>query len=179
MKVNQYTSEKFILSSGSDFSSIHSLGLGKILAEDIDIDLETMKANANGFTGCLSAVQFNNIFPLKIAFQNNPSSQIIIKGQVSESGCGSLNGEDATSGEATHSFADHSRPMDNGEPLTNVLKSSFAVVGAIRIYLQKNTYRKNEAKESENDDNVEAAAALKAEISMQNAINESQKEYFF
>lgn len=50
---------------------------------------------------------------------------------------------------------------------------------AIRIYLQKYTYKKNEAKESEHEDNVEAAAALKAEISMQNTINESQKEYFF
>lgn len=64
-----------------------------------------MKANANGFIGCLSAVQFNNIFPLKIAFQNNHSSQVMIKGQVTESSCGSLNGEDATSGETTHSFA--------------------------------------------------------------------------
>ncbi len=27
------------------------------------------------------------------------------------------------------SSADHSRPMDNGQPLTNVLKSGFAVVG--------------------------------------------------
>ncbi|KAM5192554.1 contactin-associated protein-like 4 [Mantella aurantiaca] len=195
VEVNQYTSENFILTSGTDFSSIHSLGLGKILAKNIDIDLETMKANASGFTGCLSAVQFNNIFPLKTAFQNNYSSLIMIKGQVSESGCGSLNGEDATSGGTTHSFADHSRPMDNGLPLTNVLKSGFAVVGgvitvvvvillcitgiAIRIYLQKNMYKKNEAKESEEEDNIEAATSLKAEINMQNTINESQKEYFF
>ncbi|KAM9329027.1 contactin-associated protein-like 4 [Gastrophryne carolinensis] len=195
VEVNQYPSEKFILTSGADFSPIQSLILGKITDEDIDIDLETMKANANGFIGCLSAVQFNNIFPLKTAFKKHLNFQIVIKGPVSESGCGSLNGEDATSGETTHSFADHSRPLDNGEQLTNVLTSGFAVIGgvitvvvlillcitgiAIRIYLQKNIYKKNGAKESENGDNVEASATLKAEISMQSTINESQKEYFF
>ncbi|XP_068093802.1 contactin-associated protein-like 4 isoform X2 [Hyperolius riggenbachi] len=194
VEVNQY-SEKFILPSATDVSAIHSLGLGKISDEDIDIDLETLKAHSVGFIGCLSAVQFNNIFPLKDAFQSNKPLPITIKGHVSESSCGALNGEDANSGETTHSFADHSRPMDNGEPLANVLNSGFALIGgiisvvvlillcitviAVRIYLQKNMYKKSEPKESENENNAEAAAALKAEISMQNSINESQKEYFF
>ncbi|KAG8596005.1 hypothetical protein GDO81_001704, partial [Engystomops pustulosus] len=195
VEVNQFVSEQFILSSGTQFNKIHSLVLGKISAEDIDVDLETTKASANGFIGCLSAVHFNNIVPLKAAFKNNLTSQIIIKGHVIESSCGSINGGDAESGETTHSFADHSGTLDNGEQLTNVLTSGFALIGgvisvavfillciagiAIRIYLQKNTYKKNEAKESEHEDNVEAAATLKADISMQNTINESQKEYFF
>lgn len=75
------------------------------VADNIDVDLETMKANANGFIGCLSAVRFNNIVPLKNAFRNNLTSQIIIKGHVSESSCGSINGEDAGSGETTHPFS--------------------------------------------------------------------------
>ncbi|XP_069618224.1 contactin-associated protein-like 4 [Ranitomeya imitator] len=195
VEVNQYTSEQFILSSGTKFNTIHSLVLGKISAEDTYVDLETMKAGANGFIGCLSALRFNNIVPLKIAFKNNLTSQIRIKGRIVESSCGSINGEDAGSGETTHSFADHSGTLDNGEQI-NALKSGFALIGgvisaavfillciagiAIRIYLQKNAYKKNEAKESEHENNVEAAAAaLKADISMQNTINESQKEYFF
>ncbi|XP_056381233.1 contactin-associated protein-like 4 isoform X3 [Hyla sarda] len=196
VEVNQYASEQFILSSGTKFNTIHSLALGKIsVAHDIDVDPETMKASANGFIGCLSAVRFNNIVPLKAAFKNSLASQIVIKGHVSESSCGSINGEDAGTGETTHSFADHSGTLDNGEQLTNALKSGFALIGgvisvavfillciagiAIRIYLQKNEYKKNEAKESEHGNNVEAAAALKAELSMQNTFNESQKEYFF
>ncbi|KAM3940316.1 contactin-associated protein-like 4 [Leptodactylus fuscus] len=194
VEVNQYASEQFILSSSTKFNTIHSLVLGKI-SDDIDVDLETMKASANGFIGCLSAVRFNNIVPLKAAFKSNFTSQVIIKGHVIESGCGSLNGEDAGSGETTHSFADHSGTLENGEQLTKALSSGFALIGgvisvavfillciagiAIRIYLQKNTFEKNEAKESEHEDNVEAASALKAELSMQNTINESQKEYFF
>ncbi|XP_063769779.1 contactin-associated protein-like 4 [Pseudophryne corroboree] len=195
VEVNQFANEKFILTTGKQFNAVHSVMLGKISGQDIDIDQATIKANANGFIGCLSAVHFNNIFPLKLAFQNNHTYEIIKKGHVSESSCGSLNGEDGTSGETTHSFSDHSGPMDNGEPSSNVLKSGFALIGglisvavfillcitaiAVRIYLQKNTYKKNDAKESENEDNVEAAAVLKAAISMQNTINESQKEYFF
>lgn len=48
---------------------------------------------------------------------------------------------------------------------------------AVRIYKKKSVYKKKEVKGSEKEDSAETA--LKSELSMQNTVNESQKEYFF
>ncbi|XP_075455712.1 contactin-associated protein-like 4 isoform X2 [Ascaphus truei] len=192
VKVNQYATVKFILTSGTEFNAIQSLVLGKI-SDKSDVDFETMKANTHGFVGCLSSVHFNQIIPLKAALYHEKLSPVTIKGHVKESNCGSLNEIDSTSSETIHSFADHSGPIHEGEPVANAIKSDSAVIGgvisvvvfimlcitaiAVRIYLQKNTYKKNDAKGSENEENAETS--LKNEHSMQNRINESQKEYFF
>ncbi|XP_041420593.1 contactin-associated protein-like 4 isoform X1 [Xenopus laevis] len=195
IEVNKYTAVKFSLTSSTAFKAVQFLTLGKILAENVDVDLETMKANANGFIGCLSSMHFSHIFPLRTVFYHDKSPQVITTGHISESSCGSVNGIESTSSESTHTFADHSGPKDEREPIANAIRSDSAVIGgvisvvtfillcitaiAIRIHLQKNTYKKNEAKASENEDNADTTAALKTEISMQNTINESQKEYFF
>ncbi|XP_009679281.2 contactin-associated protein-like 4 isoform X1 [Struthio camelus] len=192
VEVNQNERMKFILSSGTEFNAIKSLTLGKIL-ENSDVDEETMKANSQGFIGCLSSVQFNHIAPLKAALHHSGSAPIIVKGRFTESNCGTLTGADSTSSETTHSFADHSGPIDEGEPLANAIRSDSAIIGgviavvifillcitaiAIRIYKKKSIYSKNEAKGSENEDSAESA--LKSELSMQNTANENQKEYFF
>ncbi|XP_037228520.1 contactin-associated protein-like 4 [Falco rusticolus] len=192
VEVNQNEKMKFILSSGTEFNAIKSLTLGKIL-ENSDVDEETMKANSQGFIGCLSSVQFNHIAPLKAALHHTSSAPVIVKGRFTESNCGSLTGADSTSSETTHSFADHSGPIDEGEPLANAIRSDSAIIGgviavvifillcitviAVRIYKKKGIYSKNEAKGSENEDSAESA--LKSELSMQNTANENQKEYFF
>ncbi|NXD99758.1 CNTP4 protein, partial [Chaetorhynchus papuensis] len=192
VEVNQNERMKFILSSGTEFNAIKSLTLGKIL-ENSDVDEETMKANSQGFIGCLSSVQFNHIAPLKAALHHSSSDPVIVKGRFTESNCGTLTGADSTSSETTHSFADHSGPIDEGKPLANAIRSDSAIIGgviavvifillcitaiAIRIYKKKGIYSKNEAKGSENEDSAESA--LKSELSMQNTANENQKEYFF
>ncbi|XP_052634434.1 contactin-associated protein-like 4 isoform X1 [Harpia harpyja] len=192
VEVNQNERMKFILSSGTEFNAIKSLTLGKIL-ENSDVDEDTMKANSQGFTGCLSSVQFNHIAPLKAALHHSSSAPVIVKGRFTESNCGTLTGADSTSSETTHSFADHSGPIDEGEPLANAIRSDSAIIGgviavvifillcitaiAIRIYKKKGIYSKNESKGSENEDSAESA--LKSELSMQNTANENQKEYFF
>uniref|UniRef100_A0A8C9NPC4 Contactin associated protein family member 4 n=1 Tax=Serinus canaria TaxID=9135 RepID=A0A8C9NPC4_SERCA len=163
---------QFILSSGTEFNAIKSLTLGKIL-ENSDVDEETMKANSQGFVGCLSSVQFNHIAPLKAALHHSSSAPVIVKGRFTESNCGTLTAADSTS--------------------TNAIRSDSAIIGgviavvifillcitaiAIRIYKKKGIYSKNEAKGSENEDSAESA--LKSELSMQNTANENQKEYFF
>lgn len=48
---------------------------------------------------------------------------------------------------------------------------------AVRIYQQKRLYKRSEAKRSENVDSAEAV--LKSELTIQNAVSENQKEYFF
>ncbi|NXV39123.1 CNTP4 protein, partial [Rissa tridactyla] len=192
VEVNQNERMNFILSSGTEFNAIKSLTLGKIL-ENSDIDEETMKANSQGFIGCLSSVQFNHIAPLKAALHHSSSAPIIVKGRFTESNCGTLTGADSTSSETTHSFADYSGPIDEGEPLANAIRSDSAIIGgviavlifillcitavAVRVYKKKGIYSKNEAKGSENEDSAESA--LKSELSMQNTANENQKEYFF
>ncbi|NXD05412.1 CNTP4 protein, partial [Certhia familiaris] len=192
VEVNQNEKKKFILSSGTEFNAIKSLTLGKIL-EISDVDEETMKANSQGFVGCLSSVQFNHIAPLKAALHHSSSAPVIVKGRFTESSCGTLTGADSTSSETTHSFADHSGPIDEGKPLANAIRSDSAIIGgviavvifillcitaiAIRIYKKKGIYSKNEAKGSENEDSAESA--LKSELSMQNTAGENQKEYFF
>uniref|UniRef100_U3IBB1 Contactin associated protein like 2 n=1 Tax=Anas platyrhynchos platyrhynchos TaxID=8840 RepID=U3IBB1_ANAPP len=154
---------------------------------------ETMKANSQGFIGCLSSVQFNHIAPLKSALHHSSSAPIIVKGRFTESSCGTSTGADSTLSETTHSFADHSGPIDEGEPLNNVSQNDSAIIGgviavvifivlcitaiAIRIYKKKSIYSKNETKGSENEDSAESA--LKSELSTQNTASENQKEYFF
>uniref|UniRef100_A0A674GBX8 Contactin associated protein family member 4 n=1 Tax=Taeniopygia guttata TaxID=59729 RepID=A0A674GBX8_TAEGU len=192
VEVNQNERMKFILSSGTELNAIKSLTLGKIL-ENSDVDEEIIKANSQGFVGCLSSVQFNHIAPLKAALHHSSSAPVIVKGRFTESSCGALTGADSTSSETTHSFADHSGPIDEGKPLANAIRSDSAIIGgviavvifivlcitaiAIRIYKKKGIYSKNEAKGSENEDSAESA--LKSELSMQNTANENQKEYFF
>ncbi|XP_026721970.1 contactin-associated protein-like 4 [Athene cunicularia] len=192
VEVNHNERMKFFLTSGTEFNAIKSLTLGKIL-ENNDVDEETMKANSQGFIGCLSSVQFNHIAPLKAALHHSSSAPITVRGHFTESNCGTLTGADSTSSETTHSFADHSGPIDEGEPLANAIRSDSAIIGgviavvifillcitaiAIRIYKKKGIYSKNEAKGSENEDSAESA--LKSELSMQNTASENQKEYFF
>ncbi|NWH76307.1 CNTP4 protein, partial [Piaya cayana] len=192
VEVNQNERMKFILSSGTEFNAIKSLTLGKIL-ENSDVDEQTMKASSQGFIGCLSSVQFNHIAPLKAALHRSSSVPVTVKGHFAESNCGTLTGADSISSETTHSFADHSGPIDEGEPLANANRSDSAVIGgviavvifillcitviAIRIYIKKGIYSNNEAKGSENEDSGESA--LRSELSMQNTANENQKEYFF
>uniref|UniRef100_A0A2K6G7E9 Contactin associated protein family member 4 n=1 Tax=Propithecus coquereli TaxID=379532 RepID=A0A2K6G7E9_PROCO len=191
VEIDENTRRQVHLSSGTEFSAVKSLVLGRIL-EHSDVDQETALAGAQGFTGCLSAVQLSHVAPLKAALHPSHPAPVTVTGHVTESSCVSQAGTDATSRERTHSFADHSGTIDDKEPLANAIKSDSAVIGgliavvlfillcitaiAVRIYQQKRLYKRNEAKRSENVDSAEAV--LKSELNIQNAVNENQKEYF-
>lgn len=73
--------------------------------EPSDADQETALAGARGFLGCLSAVQFSHVAPLKAALHPSRSALITVSGHVTESSCMAQAGTDATSKERTHSFA--------------------------------------------------------------------------
>ncbi|KAF7470122.1 Hypothetical predicted protein [Marmota monax] len=192
VEIDENTRRQVHLASGTEFSAIKSLVLGRI-SEHSDVDQETALAGAQGFMGCLSAVQLSHVAPLKAALHPSHPAPVTITGHVTESSCVAPAGTDATSRERTHSFADHSGTKDDREPLTNAIKSDSAVIGgliavvifillcitaiAIRIYQQKRLYKRNEAKRSENVESAEAV--LKSELNIQNAVNENQKEYFF
>uniref|UniRef100_A0A7N5K2P5 Contactin associated protein family member 4 n=1 Tax=Ailuropoda melanoleuca TaxID=9646 RepID=A0A7N5K2P5_AILME len=192
VEIDENAKRQVHLSSGTEFSAVRSLVLGRIL-EHSDIDQETALAGAQGFLGCLSAVQLSHVAPLKAALQPSHPAPITVSGHVTESSCVAQAGTDATSRERTHSFADHSGTRDDREPLANAIRSDSAVIGgliavvifillciaaiAVRIYQQKRLYKRNEAKRSENVDSAEAV--LKSELNIQSAVNENQKEYFF
>ncbi|XP_011801377.1 PREDICTED: contactin-associated protein-like 4 isoform X2 [Colobus angolensis palliatus] len=192
IEIDNNTRRQVHLSSGTEFSAVKSLVLGRIL-EHSDVDQETALAGAQGFTGCLSAVQLSHVAPLKAALHPSHPDPVTVTGHVTESSCVAQPGTDATSRERTHSFADHSGTIDDKEPLANAIKSDSAVIGgliavvifillcitaiAVRIYQQKRLYKRSEAKRSENVDSAEAV--LKSELNIQNAVNENQKEYFF
>ncbi|KAG8518684.1 Contactin-associated protein-like 4, partial [Galemys pyrenaicus] len=192
VEIDENARRQVYLSSGTEFSAVKSLVLGRIL-EQTDVDQETALAGAQGFLGCLSAVQFSHVVPLKAALHPSHPAPITVSGHVSESSCVVPAGTDATSRERTHSFADHSGTRDDREPLANAIRSDSAVIGgliavaifillcitaiAVRIYQQKRLYKRNEAKRSENVDSAEAV--LKSELNIQNTVSENQKEYFF
>uniref|UniRef100_F7IR21 Contactin associated protein family member 4 n=1 Tax=Callithrix jacchus TaxID=9483 RepID=F7IR21_CALJA len=192
VEIDDNTRREVHLASGTEFSAVKSLVLGRIL-EHSDVDQETALAGAQGFTGCLSAVQLSHVAPLKAALYPSHPDPVTVTGHVTESSCVAQAGTDATSRERTHSFADHSGTIDDREPLANAIKSDSAVIGgliavvifillcitaiAVRIYQQKRLYKRSEAKRSENVDSAEAV--LKSELNIQNAVNENQKEYFF
>ncbi|NXE17196.1 CNTP4 protein, partial [Lophotis ruficrista] len=52
-----------------------------------------------------------------------------VKGRFTESNCGTLTGADSASSETTHSFADHSGPIDKRQPLGNAIRSDSAIIG--------------------------------------------------
>ncbi|XP_045845367.1 contactin-associated protein-like 4 isoform X2 [Meles meles] len=192
VEIDENAKRQVHLSSGTEFSAIRSLVLGRIL-EHSDIDQETALAGAQGFLGCLSAVQLSHVAPLKAALQPNHPAPITVSGHVTESSCMAQAGTDATLRERTHSFADHSGTRDDRQPHANAIRSDSAVIGgliavvvfillciaaiAVRIYQQKRLYKRNEAKRSENVDSAEAV--LKSELNVQSAVNENQREYFF
>uniref|UniRef100_A0A670JKU6 Contactin associated protein family member 4 n=1 Tax=Podarcis muralis TaxID=64176 RepID=A0A670JKU6_PODMU len=92
--------------------------------ENSDVDPDTMKANSQGFLGCLSSVQFNHIAPLKAALHHSSSAPVTVKGHFTQSNCGTLAGADSTS--------NHSGPIDEGEPLANAIRSDSAIIGGNR-----------------------------------------------
>ncbi|KAM9046803.1 contactin-associated protein-like 4 isoform 6-T6 [Megaptera novaeangliae] len=192
VEIDEKARRQVHLASGTELSAVRSLVLGRIL-EHSDVDQETALAGAQGFLGCLSAVQVSHVVPLKAALHHSRPAPITISGHVTESSCVAQAGTDATSRERTHSFADHSGTRDDREPVTNTIKSDSAVIGgliavvifillciaaiAVCIYQQKRLYRRDEAKRSENV--ASAKAVLKSELNIQNAVSENQKEYFF
>ncbi|XP_060041123.1 contactin-associated protein-like 4 isoform X2 [Erinaceus europaeus] len=192
VEIDENARRQVHLKSGTEFSAVKSLVLGRIL-EYSDVDPETALAGAQGFLGCLSAVQFSHLVPLKAALHPSHPAPITVSGHVTESSCLAQTGNDATSRERTHSFADHSGTRDDREPLANAIKSDSAIIGgliavaifillcitaiAVRIYQQKRLYKRNETKRSENVDSAEAV--LKSELNIQTTVSENQKEYFF
>ncbi|KAM7388159.1 hypothetical protein PAMP_024357 [Pampus punctatissimus] len=96
--------------------------------ESDELDGELARLASLGFTGCLSAVRFNSISPLKAALLL-PDSPVIITGPLAQSSCGSSTSANPYAAETTHSLSDQPASVDPGQPLVNAIRSDSALIG--------------------------------------------------
>ncbi|KAJ7413024.1 hypothetical protein BTVI_44363 [Pitangus sulphuratus] len=175
-----------------DFKAIKSLTLGKV-TDSLSLDPEVSKANAYGFTGCLSSVQYNHIAPLKAALRHPSVAPVTVKGSLTESNCASMMDADVNTATTIYSSSDPFGKTDEREPLTNAVRSDSAVIGGVIavvifiifciiaimsrfLYQHKQAHRSSQKKEKEYPENLESN--FKADIDLQNTVSECKREYF-
>ncbi|MEQ2247925.1 hypothetical protein ILYODFUR_014141 [Ilyodon furcidens] len=129
IQVDQHNRENFNLTSGVEFNDIRSLILGRF-HNSPDFDPELAQLGSLGFTGCLSAILFNSISPLKAAVLRPSTSPVVVTGPVIQSSCGSASANPYAA-ENTHHQSDQSGSIGGGQPLMNALRSDSALIGGI------------------------------------------------
>lgn len=80
--------------------SFHSVS-ASLCSESDELDPELARLSSLGFTGCLSAVRFNSISPLKAALLH-PDSPVTVTGPLAQSSCGSSSPANPHAAETTH-----------------------------------------------------------------------------
>ncbi|XP_067370199.1 contactin-associated protein-like 4 [Channa argus] len=191
VQIDQNAREDFNLTSEVDFHSIKSLILGRVQEPD-ELDAELAGLASLGFTGCLSAVRFNSITPLKAALLR-PDSPVIVTGPLTQSSCGSSSPANPYAAETTHPLSEQPSSVDPGQPLVNAIRSDSALIGgviAVVVFLtvsalgimarficsRKETYRNREVKAAQPEEGHEFP--FSSEVDSQSAPSENQKEYF-
>ncbi|KAM8934053.1 contactin-associated protein-like 5 [Pelodytes ibericus] len=192
IQIDKIIKQRHTFTSDIYFKAIKSLTLGKVL-DNPGLDSEISKANALGFVGCLSSVQYNHLAPLKAALRHPSIAPVTVIGTLFECSCGSITESDLSTVTTTYSSSDPFGKEDDHEPLTNVVKSDSAVIGGVIavtifiifcivaimikiIYQHKETHRKSQSKEKEYPGSLEHS--FRNEMDLQNAVSECKKEYF-
>ncbi|KAF7655233.1 hypothetical protein LDENG_00059110, partial [Lucifuga dentata] len=135
IQIDQNAREDFNLTSDIEFSDVKSLVLGQALdSDELDVDLASL-----GFAGCLSAVRFNSVSPLKAALLH-PDSHVIISGSLAQSGCSSSSPANPHAAETTHSLSDQPGSVSPGQPLVNAIRSDSALIGGDQFNIIKGPY---------------------------------------
>uniref|UniRef100_A0A8C3M662 Contactin associated protein family member 5 n=1 Tax=Chrysolophus pictus TaxID=9089 RepID=A0A8C3M662_CHRPC len=163
------------------------------VADSLTLDPEVSKANAYGFTGCMSSVWYNHIAPLKAALRHPSIAPVTVKGSLTESSCSSLTEADVNTATTIYSSSDPFGKTDEREPLTNAVRSDSAVIGGVIavviftifciiaimsrfLYQHKQAHRSSQTKEKEYPENLESS--FKADTDLQNTVSECKREYF-
>ncbi|KAM4730174.1 contactin-associated protein-like 4 [Anableps anableps] len=182
IQVDQHSKENFNLTSGVEFSDIRSLVLGRV-PNSQELDPELAQLGSLGFTGCLSAVLFNSISPLKAALLQPSMSSVVVRGPLIQSSCGSASANPYAA-ENTHHQSDQSGSVRGGPPLVNALRSDSALIGGLIavvifgiasalgiltrfLYRRKGTCQNQGLKKTEDNNGLQFASCA-----------ENQKEYF-
>ncbi|MED6295138.1 hypothetical protein CHARACLAT_028399, partial [Characodon lateralis] len=154
-----------------------------------DLDPELAQLGSLGFTGCLSAILFNSISPLKAALLRPSTSPVVVTGPVIQSSCGSASANPYAA-ENTHHQSDQSGSIGGGQPLMNALRSDSALIGGLIavvifgivsalailarfLYRRKRTCQNQELKKTEDNNGLQFAS----QTSMHGP-TENQMEYF-
>uniref|UniRef100_A0A3Q4H022 Contactin associated protein like 3 n=1 Tax=Neolamprologus brichardi TaxID=32507 RepID=A0A3Q4H022_NEOBR len=180
--VSSYHREYFavLLSKPGDLCAC----LFSIDSEGLDPDLAQIASL--GFTGCLSAVLFNSISPLKAALLHPKTSPVTVTGPLIQSICGFTSANLSHATETTHH-------LSGKRPLVNAIRSDSALIGGVIavaifvtvsalavmarfLYRRKCTCQRQEVKTVKPEDNPELP--FRSRITSQNGPTENQKEYF-
>ncbi|CAL8298404.1 unnamed protein product [Merluccius merluccius] len=190
VQVDKNSREDFNLTSDIDFIGVKSLFLGRIYNTN-DLDQVLSRYASVGFTGCLSAVQFNAISPLKAALFHRDSSPVTITGPFSQSNCGS-SPANPHAAETTYHLSDQADSVNAGQPLVNTVRADstliggviavvvFVVVSALAImarllYRRKETYQSQEMEPEKQED--ASLDPFSGHNDSQSTSGENQKEY--
>ncbi|XP_053188431.1 contactin-associated protein-like 4 [Scomber japonicus] len=191
MQIDQNIREDFNLTSDVEFNAVRSLVLGRVSDSD-EVDPEIAQLGSLGFAGCLSAVLFNSISPLKAALLHSDTSPVIITGPLVQSDCGSTSANPYAA-ETTDHLSGQSGSVGTGQPLVNAIRSDSALIGGVIavvifvtvsalgimgrfLYRRKGTCQSQEVKTVKPEEGPELP--FSSQTSSHNAPSESQKEYF-
>ncbi|XP_048203563.1 contactin-associated protein-like 3 [Perognathus longimembris pacificus] len=189
VEVDQYARKQAILSSGAEFSAVRCLVLGAT-SELPGADTDTQLAATHGFTGCLSAVSFGGITPLKAALRPGGAAGVTILGSViAATSCMEGARPGAPAWELTPSLirgtgsgsSNEEKPLVNADTKDSAaIRSTIAVVVfilvclaaiAVHIYRQRWLYHKN--KDDTEKAGAEAETSLKSELTVHNIVSEN------
>ncbi|XP_038124875.1 contactin-associated protein-like 4 [Cyprinodon tularosa] len=191
VQIDKNAREDFNLTSDVEFNNIKSITLGR-LSESEGLDANLAGLTSIGFTGCLSGVRFNSIYPLKAALLH-PDSRVTVTSPLVPSSCASSSPADSYAAETTHSLSDQPHFVDPGQPLVNTSRSDSALIGGVIavvifvimctaaimarfICIRKETYRNQEVKAAKSEDSHEFPVSSQAgSLRVQ---GENQKEFF-
>uniref|UniRef100_A0A3B4WXB7 Contactin-associated protein-like 4 n=1 Tax=Seriola lalandi dorsalis TaxID=1841481 RepID=A0A3B4WXB7_SERLL len=185
-QIDQNTKEDFNLTSDVEFNGIRSLVLGRV-HDSGELDPDLARLTSLGFTGCLSAVLFNSISPLKAALLHPDTSPVVVTGPLVQSVCGST---------STNPYAAETTHHQSGQrdiPLVNAIRSDSALIGGVIavvifvtvsalavmarfLYRRKGLCQSQEIKTVKPEDSPELP--FSSQSSSHNGPSESQKEYF-
>uniref|UniRef100_A0A3Q3IKF2 Contactin associated protein like 3 n=1 Tax=Monopterus albus TaxID=43700 RepID=A0A3Q3IKF2_MONAL len=143
-----------------------------------DLDPDLAKLASLGFIGCLSAVHFNSINPLKAALLHPDTSPIIIAGPLVQSSCGSSASANPYTAENTHHLSGTSEDLNTFSVIAVVI---FVIVTGLAItarflYRRKETYVNRDVKGVKERDSPDFP--FNNQTDSQNVSSENPKEYF-
>nr|XP_032812889.1 contactin-associated protein-like 2 [Petromyzon marinus] len=177
-------------------TSPRELYLGRV-QDSGDVDAEVLRANAPGFSGCLSRVEFNGAAPLKAALRATPPPWVTVRGRLLQSGCGAVPLTVPPASSSTQPWAhglDGINGAGDGERVSKGNSTRSAIIGGViaavcfallaslallaRCLLRhKGTYHTHEVKGSDTADHVDSAI-MDHDPAFSEPIEESKKEWF-
>ncbi|KAK7881370.1 hypothetical protein WMY93_029779 [Mugilogobius chulae] len=192
IQIDENMAEYFNLTSDVEFNGLRSMILGRV-QDTSEFDPDLARIAAAGFTGCMSAVLFNTISPLKAALLHPDSSPTTVIGPLVQSRCGSPSGG-SPAAETVHTLSGQSGSVEMGQPLVNAVKSDSALIGGVIalvifvtlsasaimarfLYRRKWTCRSQDVKTVKPDDCPELPFSSQNN-SHSTGSSENQKEYF-